>query len=307
MSANPRADRVVRSWLHEDRHEDATRVLNTALAEVDTTPQRRSGGTAWRFLSMNSNLVRVGLAAAAVVVIAIIAINLLPGTNPPGSGEPSASPSVEPSEAAPSTQPSAAAGLPEGPHPLTYGPVAMTVTIPARGWVGEPGGGVLIKNDNVSPPDGAGMIVWGGIDEMYVYGDPCAWSTTVPATPATTVDEAMAALAAQVARNASAAVDITLDGYAGKAITLHVPEDAVYADEGEFTECDQGFFAMFGTTGGTTPDDVSRYHQGAGQIDEVWILDVEGQMVVIDWSYYAETPQADIDEERAIVESTTFE
>jgi hypothetical protein len=255
---------------------------------------------------MNNNILRVGLAAAAVVIIAIIAINLLPGTNPPGSGEPSVSPSVEPSEAAPSTQPSAAAGLPEGPHPLTNGPVAMTVTIPAPGWVGESGGGILIKNDNVSPPDGAGMIVWGGIDEMYVYGDPCAWSSTVPETPATTVDEAMSALAAQASRNASAVVDITLDGFSGKAITLHVPEDAVYADEGEFTECDEGFFATFGESGGTTPDDVSRYHQGPGQVDEVWILDVNGLLVVIDWSYYAGTPQADIDEERAIVESTTF-
>jgi hypothetical protein len=100
-TASRDGDRIVRSWLHEDRHEDATRVLDTVLTEVDTTPQRSSGGTAWRFSLMNNNIVRVGLAAAAVVVIAIIAINLLPGTAPPG-GEPSVSPSVEPSEAAPS-------------------------------------------------------------------------------------------------------------------------------------------------------------------------------------------------------------
>jgi hypothetical protein len=99
MSANPRADRVVRSWLHEDRHEDATRVLDSVLDEVDTTPQRRSGGTAWRFLSMNNNIVRVGLAAAAVVVIAIIAINLLPGSPAP-AGEPTDTPTASPTSVA---------------------------------------------------------------------------------------------------------------------------------------------------------------------------------------------------------------
>jgi hypothetical protein len=111
--ATSRADRVVRSWLHEDRHEDATRVLNDVLTTVDTTPQRRSGGTAWRFLSMNNNIVRVGLAVAAVVVIAIIAINLLPGTTPPG-GEPSVSPSVEPT-----ATPEPSASMPASAPPLT--------------------------------------------------------------------------------------------------------------------------------------------------------------------------------------------
>jgi hypothetical protein len=299
LGADRNADRVVRSWLHEDRHEDATRVLDTVLTEVDTTPQRRSGGMAWRFLLMNNNIVRVGLAAAAVVVIAIIAINLLPGSPQPG-GAPTPSPSVEPS-AAESLTP---AGLPEGPHllhdGLSQGTVAMTVTIPAPGWYGEPSGGILTKNENADPPDGAGMIVWAGVENLYVYGDPCAWSTTRPDSPATTVDEAMAALAAQASRDASAPVDITLDGYTGKAITLHTPDDA------NFAECDEGLFGMFADDVESGPDSVERYSQGPGQIDEVWILDVDGQLVVIDWTYYAETPQASVDEERAIVESTTF-
>jgi hypothetical protein len=111
----------------------------------------------------------------------------------------------------------------------------------------------------------------------------------------------MAALAAQASRDASAPVDITLDGYAGKAITLHTPDDA------NFAECDEGLFAIFGGTTATDADSVERYNQDPGQIDEVWIVDVDGQMVVIDWTYYAGTPQESIDEERAIVESTTFE
>ena len=43
--------RTVLSWLREDQHENAERVLLRALDEVDTTPQRRSWWPAWRSLS----------------------------------------------------------------------------------------------------------------------------------------------------------------------------------------------------------------------------------------------------------------
>ena len=46
--------RIVRSWLHEDAHEDADRILNLVLDEIDTTPQRRPGWLARRFPPMNS-------------------------------------------------------------------------------------------------------------------------------------------------------------------------------------------------------------------------------------------------------------
>lgn len=247
-----------------------------------------------------NNFLRVGLAAVAVVVIAVIAINLLPGSPAPG-GQPTES--VAPSEAEPTVEPSSAAGLPVGStFDLAYGDrqPRIPVTIPAPGWFGDLGGGILIKNDNSDPPDGAGIITFIG-DDLYVYGDPCDWSTTRPDTPATTIDELVAALAAQASRDASGAADITLDGYAGKSITLHVPDDAAYS-AGEFSDCDQGKFASWGVAG----EDPARWHQGPGQIDELWILDVDGVLVVIDTAHYAGTPTADLDELRAIVESATF-
>ena len=172
-----------------------------------------------------------------------------------------------------------------------------TVTIPAPDWYGEPGDGILIKNDNSAAPDGAGMITFFG--DLYVYGDPCDWSTTRPEEPATTVEELVDALAAQASRDASEPVDITVDGYSGKGITLHVPDDAVFSD------CDQGLFGSWGVPG----DDVTpfRYHQDPGQIDEVWIVDVNGELAVIDWAHYAGTPAEHVEELRAIVDSITFE
>ena len=92
-------------------------------------------------------------------------------------------------------------------------------------------------------------------------------------------------------------------GTPGKSITLHVPDDAVYSGE-EFTDCDEGYFGSW-TVG---PDlEPYRYHQGPGQIDEIWAVDVDGVLTVIDWTHYAGTPAEDLAETRAIVESATFE
>ena len=44
-----------------------------------------------------------------------------------------------------------------------------------------------------------------------------------------------------------------------------------------------------------------------GQIDELWILDVGGVLVVIDTASYADTPAEHVEELRAIVESAVFE
>lgn len=50
-----------------------------------------------------------------------------------------------------------------------------------------------------------------------------------------TVDEFVAALSAQASRDASEPVDITIDGYTGKAITLHIPDDADYSERDQNT------------------------------------------------------------------------
>jgi hypothetical protein len=89
-------------------------------------------------------------------------------------------------------------------------------------------------------------------------------------------------------------------GYAGKSITLHVPDDAV------FGECDGGYFGSW-ETAEVPSDGPDRFHQGPGQIDELWILDVDGVLTVIDTAHYAGTPAEHVEELRAIVESLQFE
>jgi hypothetical protein len=307
MSSDRDTARIVRSWLRADEHESADRVLDAVLDQLDTTPQRRAGWPAWRTPTMN-RFVIIGLGAAAVVVVLFVGAQVLglPGSGGTGAGQtptPEATATPEPTaEATPEPTPQGL--LPEGPHVLNDGEpmegtptLRTTVTIPAPDWYGEVGDGILIKSDNSAAPDGAGMITFFG--DLYVYGDPCQWATTRPNEPATTVDELVNALAAQASRDASDPVDVTVDGYAGKSITLHVPDDAV------FSECDRGTFGSWGVPG----DDVTpfRYHQDPGQIDEVWIVDVNGELAVIDMAYYEGTPQVVVDELHAIAESASFE
>jgi hypothetical protein len=171
----------------------------------------------------------------------------------------------------------------------------MTVTVPAPDWHGLDTHTVLEKEGMADPPQGAALVVFGG--DMLVYGDPCNWEATAPDAPATSLDELVAALSAQASRNATAPVDATVGGYPAKKLTLDVPDDVALAD------CDGGEFRTLGEV--ATGD--ARLHQGPGQVDEVWVVDVRGTLVFIDAGYFADTPADHVGEMRAMVESATFE
>lgn len=306
MPTNRQLDRKISGWLEAEAPRQLPDLVLRATFER-TRKTRQQGG--WHALlgrlHMNrfamNKLLPIGLGAAAVVVALVVGTRLLGPPAPGGvGGVPSVQPSVAPSPtAAPSVaKPSTSVvGREPGPYVFTgTGGPAITVTIPAPGWDGD--GGILVKNNNTDPPDGAGMIgPWYG--PLYVYGDPCRWSTTTPTTPATTVDELVAALTAQKSRAASPPVDITVDGYSGKSITLHVPDEAVFAP------CDQGQFGSWQTAAVAT-DGPERYHQGPGQIDELVILDVSGKLMTFDAAYYKGTPAGTVAELHAILDSMTF-
>jgi hypothetical protein len=295
--------RAIRSWLHEDRHEDVSRIAGAVLDQVDTIPQRRATWWPARRTPIMNKIVGLGLGAAAVIVALIIGAQMLSSSGPNVGGpgdEPTPSPTVEPTE-----EPTPA-GLPEGPHTILTGQAddpardnipPLTVTIPAPGWYGEVDGGTLVKNDNHQPPDGSGMIIFAQT-EYIVYGDACHWTTTTPETPVTTVDQFVAALSSQASREASEPADITLGGYAGKSIKLEVPDDV------DFSECDPGYGGSWDCGGdGREP---CGYHSGAGEIDTVYIIDVDGVIVAWNTKHYAGTPAEDVAELEAIVQSATF-
>jgi hypothetical protein len=292
---------MIHQFLLEGAEQLQDQVYDAVRDEIEQQRQRVVIGP-WRMPTMNK-LVPIGLGAAAVIVALVVGTRLL---GPPASGgvggAPSAEPSAtaEPSVAQPSSTPEGL--VPDSPFVLQHpvGGPPITVTIPAPGWEGNPGDGLLVRNNGGEPPDGA-AIIGPFFGDLNVYGDPCHWSTTLPDTPATTVDEAVAALTAQASRDASAPVDITVAGHIGKSIILHVPDDAVFGD------CDEDKFASWAGGGDPRDSGPSRYHQGPGQIDEVWILDVDGELIVVDAMYGADTSAEHLAELHAILESMTFD
>lgn len=262
-----------------------------------------------------NKIVGFGLAAAAVVAAVLIGSQLLgsPGSNIGGpDSEPT--PTAEPTATLePTPSPSPRAGLPDGAFVITNtdAPVRTTVNIASAGWSALAGLDALTKDDDgLDPPEtvGAALLAWAwpAGTGFHVYGDPCQWSTTIPEASATTPDEIVAAFAAQASTDATAPVDVTVGGYAGKAITLNVPMSFDLPNatrEEKFADCDNDIFGFYGLEGGIEPE---RNAQGAGQIDELWILDVDGSIVILDATYGPATPTDLVEEMRAMAESATF-
>lgn len=304
-------NRAIRSWLHEDRHEDVSRIAGAVLDQVDTIPQRRATWWPARRTPIMNKLVTIALGAAAVVVAVFVGAQLF--GSPSGGVGSQATPTPEPT-ATPEPTSTPWAGLPEGPFVVTGtdDPVLVTVNIASSGW--EPLSefdAVSKDDDNLDPPESVGVALlawaWPAGTEFSVYGDPCQWLTTIPETPATTPDEIAAAFAAQASTDATAPVDVTVGGFAGKAITLHVPMsfDLPNASREErFADCDNDVFGFYGVEGGTEPN---RNAHGAGQVDELWILDVDGSIVILDAKYAPAAPADLVEELRTLAESATFE
>jgi hypothetical protein len=311
MTASRDPDRLIHAFLGEGLDELPDPVYDAVRDRIEQTRQRTFIGP-WR-TSLVTKAMKYGLAAAAVVVIAVIGFQFLGNSN---TGGPGASESAEPSAtAAPSEPaPSVWAGSPAGPFVVTSAddPVQVTVNIASPGWVPLPEFDALSKDDDgLDAPEtvGAALLAWAwpAGTAFNVYGDPCQWSTTIPETPATTPDEIAAAFAAQALSDATAPVDVTVGGFVGKAITLHVPMSFDLPNatrEEKFGDCDNDVFAFYGIEGETGE---ARNAQGAGQIDELWILDVNGAIVILDATYSPATPADLVEEMRALAESATFE
>lgn len=150
-----------------------------------------------------------------------------------------------------------------------------------------------------TPPSVMGLSVW---DAIKVPTDPCRWSSTMT-TPGPTVDALVKALVAQRTRNASAPVQATLAGHKGVYLEWSVPPDMV---DGE--KCDpwpdNGYrdFVSFLGVGGS-----ERYQQLANQIDRLWVLDVNGQRLVVDATYSADATDVQKTELDQVAKSLRFD
>ena len=98
------------------------------------------------------------------------------------------------------------------------------------GYAGAGGGDPVVFGTD----DGQGMSAW---TVGNVYAEPCRWVGTLLDPPIDgSVDGLVAGLASQRSRHASAATDVTLDGFTGKFMELTVPARIALADchDGQF-------------------------------------------------------------------------
>jgi hypothetical protein len=126
-----------------------------------------------------------------------------------------------------------------------------------------------------------------------VYNDPCHRGAETPLDPTVVppVDRLVAALADQRGIRASKPIDIEIDGFAGVYLERTVPTRTTV------TDCDGNEIRTWIGTGGG-----ARYIL-PGQLDLLWIVDVDGGPLVIDAALAARTSAQDRAELVRVVES----
>jgi hypothetical protein len=176
--------------------------------------------------------------------------------------------------------------------------VSTDATIPRIGLT-LPGGWSSIRGFGVNHGgegnDWMGITFW-QVDEVYAH--PCQWKGP-RLKPGPSVDDLATMLAGIPLREATAPIEVTLDGHEGKYLEWSVPADI------DFTTCDAddgtNYFESWTTSDG------DRYQQGPGQVDRLWILDVDGQRLVIDAMSMPGADRQDIATMMQIVESIEFQ
>ena len=291
MSTDRDVTRIVQSWLEEGVTALPDRVLDAVLDQLPATPQRWSWWPARRLPQMNTRL-RIAAAVAAVVVVALIAINFAPKSasigGPPSAASPTAKPSPTPSPIAlyvgtNETQASLDAGTYVAPDPF---PLRVTFTVPA-GWVGGVAGpyAVFLNQQN-----GSGALNFTIFND--VYADPCHYKGLLSPLPGPAVDDLASALASLPGLTTAAPTVVTLAGYQGKQLTLTAPAS--------FTVCTlsaDGAFRIWELPLGATND------LTAGERDQVWILNVGGQRLVIDTPHMPGETAQETAEVQAVLDS----
>lgn len=118
--------------------------------------------------------------------------------------------------------------------------------------------------------------------------DACASGKAHQFDPGPSVQDLADALVAQKSTRASAPEPVTLAGHEGLYVELASPRDISRCEDTGSLWNGRGIY-------------------GDGQVDQVWILDVDGQRVVVDASYSEpDSDAADLDELSAMVSSLEF-
>ena len=124
-----------------------------------------------------------------------------------------------------------------------------------------------------------------------VYPNPCSAAVEFAEPVGPSVADLANALAGQALRAGTDPVPVTVGGYDGLYVELSVPDDV------DVAACPDGQFRMW----------PGRWQSAPGQVDMVWIVDVEGQRIVFDASHGPDASSEEVAELRDMVTTATFE
>lgn len=291
MSTDRDVSRIVRSWLEEGVTTLPDRVLDGVLDQVPATPQRPPWWPARRLAQMNT-LAKTAIAAAAVLVVAILGYNLLPGSD---VGGPAPTPTPIPTA---SPVPSPTPGVPilrfGTLEPGTYRNTSFTsepflVTVPA-GWSREDN---FISNGDPFETEGVSLATW---LVSHVYADSCQWEGTLVEAGSTAT--LTAALGTQVGHQTSGPTEVTVGGRPATRFEFSVAADF------ELSACDNEFIRLWPDAG---PNENYGLPIFLGQTTTVYVLDFDGAALIVATITNDDSPPADLAELQAVLDSLEFE
>ena len=175
-------------------------------------------------------------------------------------------------------------------------PPELELTVPS-GWSVLPVGSLVREGEGVT------ISFW---NVAHVFADPCRWHESRQLVGPGIRDLAQA-LQRVPGRNASEPAEVEVDGRWGLFLQWSVPADQESDRPGSFVGCDNtrtGDTLYVSWT--TWPNGRQRYHRFPGEVDRMWILDVDGRRLLVDAQQEPGSPPASIAEIDAIVDSIRF-
>jgi hypothetical protein len=176
------------------------------------------------------------------------------------------------------------------------GPRWVVLTVPATGWVSNDW--ILFKN--LPGSSDSHLIALSTWTVGNLKADPCRWKAgTLDPPVGPTVGDLAAALVVQAGPIEATSSDVTLGGYRGKKVEFSIPSDF------DDTSCDEGVYSRWEAA--SEPGNWGGWIYGGGQREAVYIIDVDGQRLVIDTMSLPDASAADLAEFDQIIASIRFE
>jgi hypothetical protein len=281
MTTQRDPDRLIRAFLAEGRRDLPDRTYDAIRSEIERKRQRVVIGP-WRLTRMNSYL-KYAIAAAAVVIVAVVGINLMA----PGGGQvggPAATPTASPR---PSPTPDRTAGPrptdalpPEGPlaagtYTVPLEGVAVSFTLTGTTWSSLGFG--TFSSGQYREPDAVSLNMWDSAPDN-VYSDPCAHTPLAPAASHTAAGLIAAAAAMPGVDVVSGPSIVTVGGRPAQTVAFTIRDDIGCAPD--------EFYLWYDDSSGG-PDGGYRYAGALGSTHQAWAVDVDGKVIWIDAETFA--------------------